>query len=440
MPMNYITMSQREIKRYDIIKRLLNKELNGSEAAELLDLSVRQIRRLKAEVKKKGAAGLVHGNRGRESNRRLPNKEKQQIIKLLRQYYADFKPSFAAEKLKENHHIIRDPKTIRQLMIDEGLWKAKVKKQSVHRFWRQRKAHFGEMIQFDGSYEHWLEDRGGTGEICLLAAIDDAAGIVTKAKFVADEGVFPVFGFWQEYLIANGKPYSIYVDKFSTYKMNQQVALENHDTKTQFERAMSELNIEPITAHSSQAKGRVERLFHTLQDRLIKEMRLANICSIEEANEFLEKVFLPDFNARFSVEPRVKANLHKKLNQTEIKKLDSVFSRQYRRTVRSDWTVSFNKQWYQLTLQQPVTVCKNNIITVEQRLDGSVHFRLRGKYLNYELLPERPRKAKDNALWVLAAGQKSTPKPNAKPAPNHPWRKTIYNANKLTQNVQVGHF
>jgi len=161
--MDYITMSHKEIKRYDIIKKLINQELNGSEAAGLLELSVRHI----------------------------------------------------------------------------------------HRAWRQHKASFGEMIQFDGSYEHWLKDRNETSEMCLLAAIDDATSIVTKAKFDTDEGVLPVFGFWQEYLIANGKPYSVYVDKFSTYKMNQRTAIENHDTLIQFERAMSELNMEPITAHSS---------------------------------------------------------------------------------------------------------------------------------------------------------------------------------------------
>jgi hypothetical protein len=430
-------MSNREIKRYDVIKKLIGCEINGSEAAELLQLSVRHTKRLKAKVKKQGAAGLVHGNRGQAGNHKLPDKEKQKIITLIRRHYPDFKPGFAAEKLRERHNIVRDPKTIRQIMIGEGLWKAKVKKKNIHRSWRQRKANFGEMVQFDGSYEHWLEDRNGSGEICLLAGIDDATGVVTKAKFSSDEGVFPVFGFWREYIITHGKPYSVYVDKFSTYKMNQRVAIENHDTKTQFERAMSELNIEPITAHSSQAKGRVERLFHTLQDRLIKELRLADICTVEQANEFLKKTFLPDFNARFAVEPRAKTNLHKKLNQIEIKKLDSIFSRQYRRTVRSDWTISFNKQWYQLTEQQPVTVCKDDVVTVEQRLDDSIHFRFRGKYLNYELLPERPQKLKGVIPWVIAAGQTPASKRTYKPAANHPWRKPFVYTNQLTQTVQV---
>ena len=435
MEHQYIKMSHREIKRYDIIKRLINEEINGREAAEALDLSVRQVKRLKSKVKVSGMAGLAHGNRGRKSNRRIPEKEKIKIIGLINQYYADFKPGFATEKLSEKHGIKRDPKTIRQIMIEQGLWKPKRKKKDTHRSWRQRKASFGEMIQFDGSYEHWLEDRGNTGEICLLGAIDDATGIVTKAKFDTDEGVFPVFDFWQEYLETNGKPYSIYVDKFSTYKMSQRVAIENHDTKTQFERAMQELNIEPITAHSSQAKGRIERLFNTLQDRLIKELRLANISTIPEANEYLEKIFLPKFNSRFSVEARTKMNLHKKISQREKKQLEAIFSKQYQRTVYNDWTISFNKTWYQLTKQQPVTVCKVDKIIVEQRIDGSIQFRLRGKYLNYQILPERPKKITDAKLWVLAAlKQQNSHKPQA----NHPWRRQINaDVQKLTQNVQV---
>jgi len=430
-------MSHQEIKRYDVIKKLINKDLNGSVAAELLNLSTRHIRRLKDKVKRHGAQGLVHASRGKPGNRKVPEPEKQEIIKLLQKHYSDFKPGFAAEKLAEKHHLVRDPKTIRQIMINQGLWQSKQKKKSPHRSWRQRKASFGEMVQFDGSYEHWLEDRGNTEEICLLAAIDDATSIVTKAKFDTDEGVFPVFGFWQEYIVSCGKPYSIYVDKFSTYKMNQRAAIENHDTKTQFERAMSELSIEPITAHSSEAKGRVERLFNTLQDRLIKELRLADISTIAEANEFLEKTFLPRFNAKFSVEPRAKANLHQKLNQTERKRLVAVFSRQYSRVVRNDWTISFNKQWHQLTKEQSVTICQGDAITVEERLDGSIYFRLRGRYLNSKLLPCRPKKLNKDIAWVIPANQ-SRQRP--KPAADHPWRKKFIYSNKLTQTTQVGHF
>jgi len=422
--MRYITMSQKEINRYDIIKKLLNKEINGPDTVDLLDLSARQVRRLKVRVKEYGAQGLIHGNRGKPSNRQIPDKEKEEIITLLHEHYTDFKPGFATEKLEENHKIIRDSKTIRQIMIDEGLWQPRKKKNSDYRSWRQRKACFGEMGQFDGSYEYWFEDRGP--KCCLLACIDDATSIITKAKFDEHEGVFPVFAFWREYLAKNGKLYSIYVDKFSTYKMNQKVAVENHDTHTQFQRAMNELGIEIITAHSSQAKGRVEKLFGTLQDRLIKELRLADISTIPKANEFLEKIFLPKYNARFAVEPRAKANLHKKLTEKEVTKLNSVFSRQDKRIVRNDFTISFNNQWYQLTKNQPVTVCKKDTVIIEEHLDNTINFRLRGKYLNYELLPERPKRMSKNQPWVLAKTAVVTP------APDHPWRRFQY-SNKIKQ-------
>lgn len=416
--MTLITMSAKEIDKFQIIKKLIGKHINGTEAASLLRLSVRQVKRLKAKVKKNGAQSLIHGNRGQESHNKINKNEKKKIIELLKKHYPDFGPTFANEKLFENHKINHDPKTIRQIMIDEGLWQSRKKKnQSEHRSWRERKASYGEMVQFDGSYEHWLEDRNGTGEICLLAAIDDATGQIIEARFTQNEGVFPVFGFWLQYLLKHGKPRNIYLDKFSTYQMGQKVALENHDLKTQFQRAMIELRIEPIFANSPQAKGRVERLFNTLQDRLIKEMRLLNLDTIEEANLFLKKVFIPRFNKRFSVQPRNEANLHASLTAKEQNDLASIFSRQTKRTVQNDFTFSFKNQWYQLTKDQSATVCKKDEVIVEERLDNSIHIRLRSKYLNYELLPERPKKAGNDLTWIIP--KRSTAHV---PPQNHPWR------------------
>jgi transposase len=413
-------MSLKEVRKYDIIKKVIGKELNGSEAAELLNLTIRHIRRLKKKVKENGIKGLIHGSRGKKSNRRIPDKEKQKIITMLREHYSDFGPLLASEKLEERHKIKRDKGTIRTIMIAEGLWEPKRKKKEKHRAWRQRKASKGEMLQYDGSYEYWFENR--SEKCCLLAGIDDADGHVW-AKFDDHEGVEPTFNYWREYIERFGKPSSIYVDKFSTYSMNHKLAKENPDTLTQFERAMRELNIGIIHAHSPQAKGRVEKLFKTLQDRLIKELRLNNISTIKEANEFLEKEFLPKFNAKFMVEPRTKANLHRKLNTREKSRLDSIFSRQYERVVRNDFTISHGNNWYQLEKIQPVTICKRDTVIAEGRMDGSIRFRLRGKYLNYKLLPERPRKlnsGKDKLQWVIAKTTAHTP------AANHPWRQTAH--------------
>lgn len=404
----FLSMTKRDLFRYDIIKRLIRREINGTQAADLLNLSVRQTKRLKASVIRNGPKGLIHGSRGKIGNRKIPEKERVKIINLLKKHYYDFKPGFACEKLVENHHITRDPKTIRKIMIEEELWQIKAKKKrQEHRSWRLRKASFGEMEQFDGSYERWLEDRAP--ECCLLLSVDDATGQITHGLFDYDEGVFPTFNFWRKYMEKHGKPVSIYVDRFSTYKMTQRVALENHDLKTQFQRAMEELEIEPIYAHSPQAKGRVENYFKTLQDRLIKELRLRNICSMEEANEYLTKTFIPKYNAKFAIKPRSGANLHRELKAKEIIRLPAILSRQTKRVVQNDFTVSYNNQWYQLLQSQPVTVCKKNEVIIEERTNGEVFIKLRGKYLNLTPIQKRIRRPKKPIPWVIAANQQEQP-------------------------------
>lgn len=415
--MEYLTMTVKELNRVSIIRKLLDKEINGTSAAELLKLSVRQVRRLKGKVKQFGPKALIHASRGKPSNRRMQDKEREAIAEILKQKYPDFKPTFASEKLFENHNIKRDPKTIRTIMIEQELWKPRKKKKPEYHSWRKRKDCYGEMLQFDGSYHRWIEDRGG--EWCLLAAIDDATGIPVKAKFDTDEGTSPVFRFWKEYTEQHGKPHSIYLDKFSTYKMNQRVAIENHETQTQFQRAMNQMGIEPITAHSPQAKGRIERLFNTFQDRLIKEMRLKNISTMEEANRFLEEEFLPNYKTKYAVEPASKTNLHQPLTQKEKNKLDSIFSKQSTRRVKNDFTISFNNQWYQLEKQQSATVRKQDTILVEEWLDGSIHFTIRGKYLNVEIITERPQKIKKTD-WIIPAKKRTYT-----PAANHPWRRPL---------------
>jgi hypothetical protein len=393
-------MSQKEINRYAIINRLIKREINGTQAAMFLSLSVRQTKRLKAKVKKQGPAGLIHGSRGKPGNRRLPDAKIQKIIKLLCQYYPDFGPTLASEKLREKHHFDYDPKTIGAIMVKQGLWQPKQKQQSEHRQWRQRKTFFGEMQQFDGSYEYWLEDRGP--HCCLLLSVDDATGRITHGQFDAHEGVFPVFAFWQEYLLKNGKPVSIYLDQFSTYKMTQRVAQDNHDTKTQFQRAMAEVGVELITAYSPQAKGRIEKLFGTLQDRLIKEMRLKDISTIKQANLFLQHKFIPWYNQRFAVEARGKVNLHQALTKKEAQALGHIFTKQTPRTVQNDFTISYQNQWYQLTKEQPATVCKQDKVMVEQNRDSQIQIKLRGKYLNCQLIPKRTSQKK-TIPWVLPA-------------------------------------
>ena len=198
--------------------------------------------------------------------------------------------------------------------------------------------------------------------------------------------------------------------------MNQKVAIVILVTLSLFQRAMRQLGIDPFSAHSPLAKGRIERLFNTFQDRLVKEMRLRNISTIEEANLFLEEEFLPNYAKKYSVEPVSKTNLHQPLSKKEISNLDSVFSKQTERTVRNDFTVSFNNQWYQLLKDQPSTIRKQDKISIEEWLDGTIHFTVRGRYLNVKAIIEKPLTSK-KPEWIIPAKKRATI-----PAADHPWR------------------
>lgn len=392
-------MSVKELGRYQVLGRLLRKEIKGPEAAKLMGCSTRHTRRLKTKVKKEGAKGLIHKGRGKESNRQMPEYEYRVIAKIIRMKYHDFGPTLAAEKLSEFHGLTRDPETIRQLMLEEGLWTLR-RASKEHREWRERKAAEGEMIQFDGCDHDWFENRGP--RCTLLAAIDDATGKILQAELAPHEGVVPVFSFWKEYVQIHGKPLNIYLDQFSTYKMNSEFAEKNHELKTQFQKVCHTMEINLIFARSPQAKGRVERLFHTLQDRLVKELRLQGINSPEAGNRFLREKFLPAFNEKFSVLPRSTANLHRTLVSKELSCLDSLFSQHFTRVVQNDFTVSFQKKWFQITDHQSVTVCKRDRLAIEERLDGTLKMFLRGKELQIKSLPERPKRV-SSRRWIIPA-------------------------------------
>lgn len=413
-----ITMSAKELSRYDVITKLIQKQMNGTEASKLIGRSLRQVRRMKAAVKQRGAQGLIHKNRGRVSNRSIPQHAINEIHGIVKETYHDFGPTFAAEKLAENHGIEISREKLRKLMTDWGFWEPKQRKgNKEYRSWRERKEYEGEMGQFDGSYHKWFEDRAP--ECCLLAAIDDATGKIMKAEFGLNESVHSVFEFWKEYVTRVGKPVSVYLDKYSTYKINHESAVDNTELLTQFQRATRDLGINLITAHSPEAKGRVERLFETLQDRLVKELRLANISSIEEANRFLEEVYIPKFNAQFGVIAQKKTNLHRRLTEQERSNLDHIFSVHSVRCVSNDFTIRFKNQYIQLEETQPCTVLRTDTVLIEERLDGSLRIMLRNKYLNFRILPERPEKVK---LKVIALTRTRS---SWKPPANHPWRKFV---------------
>ena len=418
MEQDIITMTAKEAERHEIINNLIAKKINGTNAAKQLNLSIRQTKRLKAKVRKHGIKGIIHKLRGKESNNKIEKDLLRDVKKIIQQNYPDFGPTLAAEKLMEIHKINLGVTTVRSLMIREEFFKPKKRKQNQeHRSWRERKECYGEMEQFDGCYHDWFEGRGE--ECCLLAAIDDAKGEVTKLKFGKSESVIEVFDLWKGYLESKNKPVAIYLDKFSTYKVNHKNATDNHELLTQFQRACQDLNINLITAHSPQAKGRVERLFETLQDRLVKELRLRNISDIETANKFLEEEYVADFNKRFSVVPAKDTNLHRPLTEHDKNNLEKIFSIQSKRQVKNDFTIQFKNVWYQLDEIQPTTVYKKDSVLIEERLDGSIHLSKKEKYLNFKKLPTRPEKVKIK-LAAITPG-----KSNWIPPENHPWRKQI---------------
>lgn len=415
-------LTQEEQYKFDSISLVIKKEIKTKQAAKMLSISTRQVRRLKNAVKSNGAAAIVHKLKGKRSNHCISEDIRRKAIAHIKEKYADFKPAFAHEKLQEYHEITVSSQTVRRWMIHEKLWIShRQKKTAEYRSWRPRREYYGELEQFDGSYHDWFEGRcrdlvGTIIETCLLVSVDDATGAITHAVFADNEGVIAVFNFWFTYVNYHGKPIAIYLDSFSTYKVNHKSAVDNFELMTQFERTAKDLNIRLITAHSPQAKGRIERLFQTLQDRLVKELRLAGINNPEDANIFLQTVFIKKFNEHFAVTAVSPQDIHRPLTDTDRDNLNRIFSIQSKRKVNNDFTIQFRNNCYQLEEIQPATIRARETVMIEEWLNGSLQVSLRGRYLNFFLLPERPKKLKTNPVIL------TTHKLNWKPLADHPWR------------------
>lgn len=399
-------MSRRETKRLHIIHQALDKRITQEKAAEIVGLSSRQLRRMLKRVREEGDDGISHRSRGKASNRRFPQKVKDKVLKLYRKQYSDFGPTFASEKLLDVHEIKLSDETLRLWLNKDNISYEK-RKGRKHRQWRERKHHFGEMVQMDGSHHDWFEGRGP--ECVLMGYIDDATGTVS-GRFYGYEGTMPAMDSFNRYIKRYGIPQSVYLDKHTTYKSPAKRSiedeLEDKNPMSQFERSLAELGVTVIHANSPQAKGRVERLFRTLQDRLVKEMRLAGVKSVEQANEFLIR-YLPTYNRKFKVKPASESDIHQ--SAPSPRALDKIFCIRDERTLRNDFTIAYNGKLYQIK-----DAIKTQKVAVEERMDGSLHITHRGLDLSYREIKRRP--AKENLKTPKLIERRYQPA-------DHPWKR-----------------
>lgn len=424
--MEDIKLTASEQERYDIIRSCSDGDITNKEASIRLGIKVRQVQRIKQAVKMCGMEGVIHGAKGKVPNNVTSNTIIKKVTDFFKQKkHHDFGPTFAQEKLSDMG-INMNSETLRLLMIKKNIWEAHPRRgpQIVHE-WRERKECFGELVQFDGSYHDWFEDGG---EECLLAAIDDATSRIVHAVFEDNEGVHAVFRFWWVYIEAYGRPRAIYLDKFSTYKVNHKNAVDNEDFITQFQRAMDELGVEVICANSPEAKGRIERLFGTLQDRMVKEMRLRDVKECDEANLYIYEKYIPDHDRRFSVPAKNPNDVHRPLTDDLKKRLPSIFSIQSKRKVNNDYTIQFKTHWFQLEDTQKTTVYKRDEVIVEERLDGSIHIRFKNTYLVYHVLRDRPKRMNIKVVAI------TNEKPTRSLPKDHPWRR--FNFGKNSRNTE----
>jgi hypothetical protein len=404
-------MSKTELEQVGIFERLVKRELKQKEGAVLLNLSVRQVKRKVKEYRKSGAISLIHGNRGQSGNRATNKEKAESAVRLVKENYSDFGPTFASEKLEENHGIIINHETLRKLMIKEDVWIPKVTKTIVKHFWRERKGCFGEMVQLDGSPHHWFEDRADP--CTLIAFIDDATSQVLWLEFTESESTESLMKSTKSYIEEFGRPASFYADRGVVYKVNHNNP--DNDKITQYKRALDELHIRLIHARSPEAKGRVENLFGTLQDRLVKELRLANVSSIEQANRFVREIYLPKHNARFAVKPKSKTDLHRSIDGYDLK---NILCLKEERQINNDFTLSYKGKWLQLTEKQATIVRPRNKVEIHEHLDKTIEIFLRKTKLDFKELPQKPEKQKMIASIKILKERKIW-----KPSANHPWRK-----------------
>jgi len=380
-----ISMSIKELNYLEIISSVDKKSLTQTQAAESLSLTNRQIRRLLKRYRIQGPIGLISKKRGATGNHRLKTSLKELVLSLINTHYHPTNPTFAFEKLTEVHKLKISLSSVRKIMIDNDLWsETKAKKIRIHQL-RQRRPREGELQQIDGSPHAWFEDRGP--KCSLLYCIDDATGKIKAALFAPSEGLWPYYRLMEQYLKIHGRPIALYSDKHTTFRVNHKEALTGNGL-TQFGKAMKELDITMIFAHSPQAKGRIERANRTLQNRLVQEFRLHNISDIDAANAFLPN-FIEDFNRRFAVTANNPDNAHRPLLDSHD--LTKLFTEKYERTLSKNLIFQYNNTIYQIkTSKQKYTLNKAKII-VQQGPQGEVSVFYKNQPLEFTAVFQQER-------------------------------------------------
>jgi hypothetical protein len=409
--MGVITLSVKERRRLELLSRVKEGTVKLVEAARLVGLSYRQMKRVWKRYRQEGDGGLVHRGRGRRSNRGKEEAFRQGVLKRYEKQYWDFGPTLASEYL-EKEGLKVDHETLRRWLLSQGLWQ-KQRKRQRHRQWRERRAHRGELIQMDGSDHDWFEGR--RARAVLMVMIDDATNR-TYARFYEAEDTPAAMDCFGRYARRYGLPLALYADRDSIYRCTREARvdeqLQGEGPQTQFKRAMKTLAVDLILANSPQAKGRVERRNGVFQDRLVKALRLAQIATLEEANRHLEQVFLPALNRRFTVRARERGDLHRPIPAGLA--LKEILCWEEPRVVQNDWTIRWRNRFFQIAACHQGLNLAGRCVVVRERLDGSVALVYRDHCLTFRELTARPAKP--------SPPPRSTSRTPWRPPADHPWR------------------
>jgi len=428
-----IRMSRKERDSLVVFERVKKGEMRLVDAAKVLSISYRQCGRRYRRYKDKGAVGLTHALRGSVSNRSLPEETKEAITGLYGSRYEGFGPVLYTEKLLSAHDIKVDHETVRRLLIKAGLWQVKRKRKKRHQAWRERRGHFGELVQMDGSHHRWFESRGE--KCCLMVMIDDATGVRMSLLSEQETTTAAMQLLWM-WIERYGVPKALYTDKKNVYVPSEKDIeageIAGREVWTQFGRSCNKLGIEIVRAHSPQAKGRVERSNGVYQDRLVKELRLLGINNIPETNDRLWTGGFDQYlNNRFAIEPREKADYHR---DASVFDLPGIFCIEETRTLSANWTLSFANRVYRITAGSANYSPTRSKVQVRQYLDGTLHMFYRGNEVSFEKIdPEKTVVKKHSGKRALAASGKTS-----LPKSDHPWRTAWSMKQIMRQQIQTG--